>query len=138
LRARHGLVQLQVAIEGGVVRVADVVGEEDVLDGQPAPRTQRLHHGFQGPPRVSQVREQVAGVREVVGRHLLQLLGGQVAEGHGQVQVFGFSSGQPQDRPVKVDTHQVPLRPDEVGHPQRRVAPAAAQVKDAHSGPQAG
>src|SRR5918998_892644 len=61
LRTSNGLVELQVAVESSVGRVADVAGEEDVLEDQATAGPHGPHHELDGPLRSRQVREEVAG-----------------------------------------------------------------------------
>ena len=70
LRTSNGLVELQVAVESSVGWVADVAGEEDVLEDQATAGPHGPHHELDGPLRSRQVREEVAGEHQVVGRLL--------------------------------------------------------------------
>jgi hypothetical protein len=122
------LVELQVAVESSVGRVADVAGEEDVLEDHETARPHGLYHNLDGPLRPGQVREEVAGVHQVVDRLLCQLLGVQSSEGHRQALFLGLLTCKPQDRLVAVDAHDVAFGPDEGGHLQRHIPAAAPHV----------
>src|SRR5215211_4100453 len=134
----NGLVELHEAIEGSVGRVANVTGEEDVFEDQATARPCSPYHCLDGPLRPRQVREEVAGEHQVVGRLLCQLLGLQSSEGHRQALFLALLTCQLQDRLVAVDANYVAFGPDEGGHLQRYIAASAPHIQATHPGSQAG